>query len=217
MLEQLPNKISGLDKFDMQKIVLSIFLMIASAFATGSQAAVITFDTLDSFHANGRIKSIGDVEFSTNVQSDYTDGFDRFLLGGTNAVSYNAFGESGEFFTFSSAVTLNSIDFGIHSEYSPDKLIVETFDGSDNLLSSMEIVLSSVLTTYNFGVSNVSKVLLTFTGGHDVLTSDRLHAWYNLDNINYSTAIVPVPASLPLLLAGFGLLGLVGRYKLRSS
>jgi len=197
-------------------LIGGLLVVLLSGFISAAEATVVDFSTIDSNYANGRVERIGDVQFSTEVGGDFPDGFQSLSVGG-NPIVYNYYGEQGEFFTFDNAVTLNSIDFGNACCATPTTMSVLLFDAADSLLSTTTFTWSDSWTTYAFGVSNVSKVMMNFTGGVNTYGVGRLHAWYGMDNINYTVgAAVPVPASLPLLLGGFALLGMTKRRKAKS-
>ncbi len=197
-------------------LTAAVLLVLPSA----SPAAVITFDSIDSFYSNGRIERIDDVVFSTGVipNSSFPDGFEWRNFGTTHALNY--YGEQGEYFEFDSPVTLNSIDFGEGCCGDPETVTVSLYDTGDSFLSSLTFDWTDIWTTYLFAENNVSKVVMEFTGGTDFYNEGRLHAWYGIDNIDYAEAVdsapepVQVPGLTPVPLPASGLLILGGLFGL---
>ncbi len=185
------------------------FLFINSSIS----AAVIDFDTVDSFTSTGRIDSISGLTFSSDLYS-FPDGFQSYSDSGDN-VAYNYYGESGEYFTFDSAVTLNSFDFNgifislpVAGEHQ-----ISLLDSSDNILNTFNVA-SAGSQTLIFNQSNVSKVKFDFTGGDlGFYGDDRYHAWYTVDDISYDVSQVPEPSILALLGAGVVGIGFIRRRK----
>jgi hypothetical protein len=169
-----------------------------------ANATLIDFNTVDSYTSKGRIDRIGDVTFSRDLYN-FPDGFQLY-----NNVAYNYYGESGEFFSFDNAVTLQSLDFAGSFLTLPQAsgFQIKLFDSANGLLSTTSLSPSSSQTV-SFNQSNVSKVSIEFTGGAlSFYGDDRYHAWYTLDNIKYAVTSVPEPTILSILVFGLAGIGL---------
>lgn len=190
---------------DIKSIALFVSTLVLSVNAS---AAVIDFNTVDSYTSSGRIDRIGDITFSRDLYS-FPDGLELYNDNGNN-LAYNYYGENGEFLSFDSAVTLQSMDFsGVFLTLpQASQLVIKLLDSSDTLLSSLNLPPSSFQTLV-FNQSNVSKIMIDFSGGnYGFYGDDRYHAWYAIDNITYDISAVPVPAAVWLF--GSGLLSLIG-------
>ena len=107
---------------------------------------------------------------------------------------------------FGSAVSGISFDFIPFGELGPNTGI--TAFGASGLLFSGTLG-GPASTNVNFGYTGIQSL----TGVTSVVFAQPADSWvWGLDNLRYETAAaVPVPASLPLLLAGLGGLGLGAR------
>ncbi len=146
-----------------------------------SLGALIDFSTIVEYSGDGLILRIDDATFSHDLYT-HTDGFDDYL-GGT----YNFYGEQAEFITFDGMVTVNSMKLmDMASLNATNPLYVEFFDASDQSLGMSTLDLTANLTTYDFNVAMVKKMVFTFGGGIPFYNDGREHAWYFIDDISYN-------------------------------
>jgi len=134
---------------------------------------------------------------------------------GSTTTAYNGYGGNGEYITFDSGVTFNSLVLTACAPdcaWNADSVTVSLFDTSNTILGS-QTWFSGPQQTLNFDSANTSKVLFDFTGGIDAYGDGRLAAWYFVSDITYTTGISPIPEpeTYALLLVGLSLLGFEAR------
>ena len=191
----------------MSKIIgFTFFAILASQIGSVANAAVIDFSTVDSFHDSNAIERIGDVTFSYKVIPNANpDGFWQ-----RNGYAFNAYGESGEFFTFDNAVTLNSLDLTIDPDCCGSflsSLTITLLDSSSNTLSSVIADVQDWV-TFSFNVAGVKSVILDGFTDPGIIRDGRPIGHFGLDNIVYNTSPIPLPAAFWLF--GSALVGFIG-------
>ncbi len=206
----------------MKKVKL-ITAAAALAMSFTANAGMITFDdttTIDGI----RIDTAGNgVATVSRDLYTYSDGM-RLVYNGGNGGKYAGgwYGEHGQYLQFDNAYFLDSLDVKLETigEYwLVNSIIVSALDNGLNLLSQQTVMSPAynLWTTLNFGMANVSRIVIDFTGGGNSYGLGRTHAWIGVDNISYSNNVAAVsePGSLALLGAGLAGIGFARRRRTR--
>jgi hypothetical protein len=202
------------------------FATIAITFSTASQAVLINFDTRQNGTVfTGQSDSFGAAEYSgVAIQdSDPTSGSSFVNLSnplnvGTSISGYYV--NIGAFaginptsltFIFGNQITSFSFDFATPS----GDLSVSTFDSAGVLISQGSFLgSSSFINQAGFELAAGQVSLAGFTNVASVIIQANENQGLIVDNVNYTLATVPLPASSALVLAG--LLGFTALRKSRA-
>ena len=183
-------------------LALSAFLTIAAA-ATSANAAVLDFTTATN---DGTTLTTPDATITAGAGTTLQIG--DFIA---NAVCpLSSFGCNGSMtLTFDFDVSNVAFDFGFGD--SGDSATVTGYDSIGNVIGSLLLTLTS-------GTSSASLAALGVLRSIVFDNTAATGAGYAYGNISYDrAAVVPLPAALPLLLAGLGGLGALGAHRRRKA
>ena len=187
----------------IKRFLQSAAIACAAALLAPAHAAVVNFSApADNATQN---TTFADGVFSTNL-GPAADGF--FTINSTTA--FNGYGQDGEYITFNSGVTFNSLVLDRYCGCTDDStsVTVSLFDSSAGQLASQIWNSSDGARTLTFDTPNVSKVLFNI--------ADPNRSWYRVSDITYSVAAIPEPETYATLLVGLSLVGFVARRRRRS-
>lgn len=188
--------------------VISAAAFVLISAASGSQATTLDFNTMSS----GSVSRIGDVTFAL-VGTGATG--DPYIQSGQlrNSPTGHYPTNTALAATFDAPVSGVSFDFNPHGFNSRG---IGLFQGW-----TLFDAVNSVIGSGTFSSSSLASYDLTaFSGIARIEWSNGGNNWYqSLEKLTYGNApsAVPVPASLPLLLAGFCGLGYMARRKRKSA
>ena len=198
----------------IKRFLQSAAIACAAALLAPAHAAVVNFSApADNATQN---TTFADGVFSTNL-GPAADGF--FTINSTTA--FNGYGQDGEYITFNSGVTFNSLVLDRYCGCTDDStsVTVSLFDSSAGSLASQIWNSSDGAQTLTFDTSNVSKVLLNIASpnSNDLYGGGRTNvSFYRVSDITYSVAAIPEPETYATLLVGLSLVGFVARRRRRS-
>lgn len=199
--------------------LLAVLIMSFTA-----NAGIITFDSISRIDNGSRIDTVdGGVATASRNLYNYPDGI-RLAYHHGNPGNYAGgyYGERGQYFHFNNVYFLNSIDVmlePIYHYWTVDSINILALDSDLKLLAERvyESPVVSNWVTLNFGVADVARVVIDFTGGSNAYGVGRYHAWIGVDNINYSDNVATVSEPGTLALLGLGLAGIaIARRKRRA-
>lgn len=189
----------------------------AAGYQTGDSSNGATTDIHSDAHMSG---ILGETDYTTTGYTDwnlvgyvYTGSSSRMYCAGCNGSFILSFGTTSV--GSASGVFGVGFDFFNADSNRPYNAFVTYGDGStENIL--MPFVNSSVGTQF-FGLTSTSLILSIAFGLPNGGTT--IYGAFGLDNLTIGSQVpaVPVPAALPLLAGGFGLLGLVGWRRKRKA
>ncbi len=188
-----------------------------------ASAGMITFDDVTTIDGTRIDTAGGGVVTVSRDLYNHPDGMRLgYQHGNPGNFAGGWYGERGQYLQFNGDYFLNSLDVKLETYgyyWTVNSILVSALDSGLNLLSQQAVMSPSpnAWTTLNFGVADVSRIVIDFTGGGDTYGSGRNHAWIGVDNISYNNNIAAVsePGSLALLGAGLAGIGFARRRRAR--
>lgn len=209
----------------MNITILSIATAVALSAGAAATAATYTFDTAADLTNNFNLDVVsGDSHTEHGTGYAAASGFPGSDGG---FVHFNQYNTSNSLQFKSGPVTLNSFDISSQhagrgagvtaASIALGDYHLKLFDTAFTVLYDQVLTVAGggVWETLTFDIANVSTIWIDKRSGDQTGTGGW---WPNLDNITTGATInvVPVPASLPLLLGGFALLGFAKRRRSRK-
>ena len=187
----------------------------AAGYQTGDSSNGATTDIHSDAHMSG---ILGETDYTTTGYTDwnlvgyvYTGSSSRMYCAGCNGSFILSFGTT----SVGSASGIFGVGFDFFNGVTPQYTAFVTYgDGStENILIPSTVYPG----TQFFGLTSTSLILSIAFGLPDGGTT--VSGSFGLDNLTIGSQVpaVPVPAALPLLAAGFGVLGLVGWRRKRKA
>ena len=186
---------------------IAVAFGVAFAAVASAEASVITFNGYPA-------TSFTDGTFSVGLLGNPSqqDGF--YSITGAavpNTTAFNGYGANGEYILFNMPVELVSLTLST-GFFDPTSITVSLYDSLGNILGSQT---TNPFGTMTFDQFDVSKLVITFTGGTDIYSDRRIAAIFDISDVTYNET--PLPAALPLFATGLGALGLLGWRRKRKA